>query len=99
MVRKAVAGLLIGVCAAAIVLALTNLEAFRTGRAQNLRLAPDAHREPSTARKDIALVEIDEDSLRNLQPNCGPMAVAARRAREPHRLPQSRQAGGSSSTT
>jgi hypothetical protein len=28
--RKAAAGLLIGVCAAAIVLALTNIDAFRT---------------------------------------------------------------------
>src|SRR5215213_2740992 len=71
MVRKAVAGLLIGVCAAAIVLALTNVEAFRTVelKTYDWRLTHTA--EPSTARKDIALVEIDEYSLRNLQPYAG----------------------------
>jgi adenylate cyclase len=71
MVRKAVAGLLIGVCAASIVLALTNLEAFRTVelKTYDWRLAHTA--EPSTARKDIALVEIDEESLYNLQKLAG----------------------------
>jgi adenylate cyclase len=71
MVRKAVAGLLIGVCAAGIVLALTNLEAFRTVelKTYDWRLTHTA--DPSTARKDIALIEIDEYSLRNLQPNVG----------------------------
>ncbi len=71
MVRKAVAGLLIGVCAAAIVLALTNLEAFRTVelKTYDWRLAHTA--EPLTARKDIALVEIDEATLYNLQKLAG----------------------------
>jgi adenylate cyclase len=71
MVRKAVAGLLIGVCAAGIVLALTNLEAFRTVelKTYDWRLSHTA--DPATARKDIALIEIDEYSLRNLQPNVG----------------------------
>ena len=71
MARKAAAGLLIGVSAAAIVAALTNLEAFRTVELNTYdwRLARTA--DPSTARKDIALVEIDEYSLRNLEPNAG----------------------------
>ena len=71
MVRKAVAGLLIGVCAAGIVLALTNLEAFRTVelKTYDWRLSHTA--DPATARKDIALVEIDEVSLRNLQQHAG----------------------------
>ncbi len=71
MVRKAVAGVLIGVCAAAIVLALTNLEAFRTVelKTYDWRLAHTA--EPSTARKDVALVEIDEATLYNLQKLAG----------------------------
>jgi adenylate cyclase len=70
-VRKAAAGLLVGVCAAAVVLALTNLEAFRTVelKTYDWRLARTA--DPSTARKDIALVEIDEYSLRNLQEHAG----------------------------
>ncbi len=69
--RKAAAGLLIGVCAAAIVLALTNLGAFQTVelKTYDWRLARTA--DPSTARKDIALVEIDEYSLRNLQQHAG----------------------------
>src|SRR5688500_2616752 len=71
MVRKAVAGLVIGVCASAIVLALTNLQAFRTVelKTYDWRLAHTA--EPSTARKDIALVEIDEATLYNLQKLAG----------------------------
>jgi adenylate cyclase len=71
MLRKAVAGLLVGSCAAAIVLALTDVEAFRTVEVKTYdwRLARTAR--PSTARKDIALVEIDEYSLRNLRPNAG----------------------------
>jgi adenylate cyclase len=58
-------------CAAAVVLALTGLEAFRTVelKTYDWRLARTA--DPSTARKDIALVEIDEYSLRNLQPHAG----------------------------
>ncbi len=68
---KVAAGLLIGVCAAGIVLALTNLDAFRTVelKTYDWRLIRTA--DPSTARKDIALVEIDEYSLRNLQQHAG----------------------------
>ena len=69
--RKAAAGLLIGACAAGIVLSLTNIEAFRTVelKTYDWRLIRTA--DPSTARKDIALVEIDEYSLRNLQQHAG----------------------------
>src|SRR5688572_3443436 len=69
--RKAAAGILVGLCAAAIVLALTNIDAFRTVelKTYDWRLTRTAN--PSTARKDIALVEIDEYSLRNLQPHAG----------------------------
>ena len=69
--RTAAAGLLIGACAAGIVLALTNIEAFRTVelKTYDWRLIRTA--DPSTARKDIALVEIDEYSLRNLQQHAG----------------------------
>ncbi len=69
--RKAAAGLLAGLCAAAMVLALTDVEAFRTVelKTYDWRLSHTA--DPSSARKDIALVEIDEYSLRNLQPNAG----------------------------
>jgi adenylate cyclase len=71
MMRKAAAGLLIGVCAAAILVALTDLDAFRVVefKTYDWRLSHTA--DPSTARKDIALVEIDEYSLRNLEPNAG----------------------------
>ena len=71
VMRKAAAGLLIGTCAAAIVLALTNLDAFQTVelKTYDWRLARTA--DPSTARKDIALIEIDEYSLRNLQQHAG----------------------------
>jgi adenylate cyclase len=70
-VRKAVAGLVTGVCAAGIVLAFTNLQAFQTVelKTYDWRLARTA--DPSTARQDIALVEIDEYSLRNLQQHAG----------------------------
>ena len=52
-------------------LALTDLDAFRTIelKTYDWRLARTA--DPTAARKDIALVEIDEYSLRNLQPNAG----------------------------
>ena len=69
--RKAVAGLLVWLCAAGVVLALTNIEAFRTVelKTYDWRLSRTAN--PSSARKDIALVEIDEYSLRNLQEHAG----------------------------
>lgn len=69
--RKATAGLLVGVCAAAVVLALTNLEAFRTVELKTYDWRLRRTADPSTARKDIALVEIDEYSLRNLQQHAG----------------------------
>jgi len=80
-VRKAAAGILIGLGAAGIILAADLLfDAFGRGTAVNpfhtielktydWRLAQTAN--PSAARKDIALVEIDEYSLRNLEPNAG----------------------------
>jgi adenylate cyclase len=69
--RKAVAGLIVGLSAAALVLALTSLGALRTVelKTYDWRLIRTAN--PAAARKDIALVEIDEYSLRNLQPNAG----------------------------
>ena len=69
--RKAAAGLLIGLCVAGIVVAITNIEALRTVelKTYDWRLSHTA--DPSTARKDIALVEIDEYSMRNLEPNAG----------------------------
>ena len=78
--RKASAGLLVGCTAAAIVLAVDLLfTRFSAGglhpleavelRTYDWRLSHTAR--PETARTDIALVEIDEYSLRNLQPNAG----------------------------
>jgi adenylate cyclase len=69
--NRATAGLLSGVCAAAIIVALTNLEAFRTVELKTYDWRLSRTADPSTARKDIALVEIDEYSLRNLEPNAG----------------------------
>lgn len=71
MVRKAAAGFLVGLSAAVLVLVLTNVEALRTVelKTYDWRLTHTA--DPSTARKDIALIEIDEYSLRNLEPNAG----------------------------
>ncbi len=58
-------------CAAGLVLALTGIEAFRTVelKTYDWRLARTA--DPASARNDIALVEIDEYSLRNLQEHAG----------------------------
>ena len=92
MVRKAAAGLLIGTCAAVLVLALTDLEAFRTVELKTYDWRLSRTADPSTARKDIALVEIDEYSLRNLQQHAGQVAVAAGRPRQPYRLSEPRQA-------
>ncbi|MEO5740530.1 MAG: adenylate/guanylate cyclase domain-containing protein [Vicinamibacterales bacterium] len=71
MLRKAVAGLLVGACAAAIVLALTSISAFNTVELKTYDWRLTRTADPSTARKDIALVEIDEYSLRNLQQHAG----------------------------
>ena len=69
--RKAVAGLTVGLAAALVVLVLTSLDAFRTVelKTYDWRLTRTAN--PLSARKDIALIEIDEYSLRNLQPHAG----------------------------
>src|SRR5262245_11288282 len=81
MQKKLAIGALIGLAAAAIILGLVVLFArivgstgqnpFETVELQtyNWRMARTAR--PDTARQDIVLVEIDEDSLRNLQPNAG----------------------------
>ena len=68
---RAAAGLLIGLAAAAVLVALTELEGLHTveRKTYDWRLARTAN--PATARKGIALVEIDEYSLRNLQPHTG----------------------------
>jgi len=79
-VRRFVAGLVVGVGAAVIVLGIALLSARQSAggvdplqsvefRTYDWRLARTA--EPKTARQDLALVEIDEYSLRNLQPNAG----------------------------
>jgi adenylate cyclase len=79
-VRKAFAGLLVGGAAAAlVVVADVLLTVFNGGGAHPLetvelktydwRLSHTAR--PETARTDIALIEIDEYSLRNLQANAG----------------------------
>ncbi len=66
--RKAPAGLLVGGAAAAIVVAADVLfTAFSAGGAHPLETVELK----TSARTDIALVEIDEYSLRNLQPNAG----------------------------
>src|SRR5580693_3030777 len=78
--RKVLVGVTVGVLASAVVigadLLLTRISAggvqplqaieFRT---YDWRLSRTAR--PETARRDIALIEIDEYSLRNLQPNVG----------------------------
>jgi adenylate cyclase len=80
-VQKAVAGIVIGISAAALILGLDALFSATSGgigvhplqtielKTYDWRLSVTA--KPSTARQDLALVEIDEYSLRNLQPNAG----------------------------
>jgi adenylate cyclase len=90
MVNKRAAAVLVGLAAAAIVLGSAQLftAVSRGGlspfelaevRTYDWRLEQTAR--PDAARKDIALVEIDEYSLRSLQPNAGrwpwPRAVHA----------------------
>ena len=79
--QKAVAGIVIGMAAAAMILGLDGLFNALSGgsgihplqtielKTYDWRLSRTA--QPSTARADLALVEIDEYSLRNLQPNAG----------------------------
>jgi len=79
-VRKAIAGLVLGLGAGALVLGLALVFARQSAgsvdplqsiefRTYDWRLTRTAR--PETARRDLALVEIDEYSLRNLQPNAG----------------------------
>jgi adenylate cyclase len=80
-VRKGVAGSLVGLGAAALVLVLDGVLTAIGGvgtvtplqtvelKTYDWRLVRTAR--PETARRDIALVEIDEYSLRNLEPNAG----------------------------
>ena len=78
--RKAIAGLVLGLGAGALVLGLALGFARQSAgsvdplqsiefRTYDWRLTRTAR--PETARRDLALVEIDEYSLRNLQPNAG----------------------------
>ena len=79
--RKLTAGVLVGFVAAALVLTADRLWTLFAGglgltpldtvelKTYDWRLSRTAR--PEKARKDIALVEIDERSLRNLQPNAG----------------------------
>jgi adenylate cyclase len=79
-VKHAVPGLLIGACSAVLVLALAELFAAAGPSGQNpfdvvevktydWRLSRTAR--PEQARPEIAIVEIDEASLRSLEPNAG----------------------------
>ena len=78
--RRFLAGLIVGAGAAVIVLGVALLSARQSAggldplqsvefRTYDWRLTRTA--EPKTARQDLALIEIDEYSLRNLQPNAG----------------------------
>ncbi len=81
MKRRLLAGVVIGAAAAVLIMALDGLfTAFgqRTGvqpfeslelKSYDWRLSTTAR--PETARQDIVLIEIDEYSLRNLEPNAG----------------------------
>jgi adenylate cyclase len=79
-VRKAAAGIVVGLGAAGVILAAnllfnmiggTAINPFQTLelKSYDWRLTHTAN--PATARNDIALIEIDEYSLRNLEPNAG----------------------------
>ena len=69
--RKIVAGLTVGLAAALVVLVVTNLEAFRTVELKTYDWPLIRTADPLAAREDIALIESDEGSLRNLQPHAG----------------------------
>jgi len=70
-VRKALAGLLIGIGAAAIVLALAHFELLDTAELKlydwRMRLAAD----PASVNPDIVLVEINDLSIHDLEPVAG----------------------------
>lgn len=80
-VRKALVGVAVGACAGGLILALAAIASWTAGqgganpfrtlelKTYDWRLVRTAT--PETARQDIALVEIDEYSLRNLEPNVG----------------------------
>ena len=88
-IRPVVAGLLTGLTAAAIVLALdwvfsrassgTSVNPLQTLEMQTYDWRLSATARPETARKDIVLVEIDEYSLRNMEQFAGrwPWATTA----------------------
>ena len=79
--RKLLAGVLVGLIAAGVVLAADRLFTIMSGgvrphpletielKTYDWRLARTAH--PETARQDIALIGIDEYTLRNLEPYVG----------------------------
>lgn len=79
--KRAVPAVLIGACAAVVVLALAGLFAVVAGpsgqnpfeivelKTYDWRMARTAR--PELARQEITIVEIDESSLRNLEPNAG----------------------------
>ena len=97
---KSVAGLLVGLGAAALVLGTdlvsgalargSGLHALQTARAQDLRLAADADRAPRNraqghrARRNRRVLAAQPAAVRR------PLAVAARRARDAARLPGAR---------
>jgi adenylate cyclase len=101
IMRKAVVGIVVGLCAAGVVLAVDwagNAAAVESGigplqtieaKTYDWRLSATA--KPATARRDIALVEIDEYSLRNLERAAGgwpwPRAVHSMLIDYLHRAP------------
>jgi adenylate cyclase len=80
-VKKVAAGLALGLAGSVIVLMLdllfaalaggTGRHALRTVELKTYDWRLEHTARPETARTDIALVEIDESTLRNLQPNVG----------------------------
>jgi len=78
---KVLAGVVVGLLAAALVLAVDQIfttlgrgggvNPFETIELKSYDWRLSATARPETARKDIALVEIDEFSLRSLEPNAG----------------------------
>jgi len=78
--RKGIAGAVVGLLASAVIVGadalLTRIAAGGVQPLQSIELRTYDWRlsrtaRPETARPDIALVEIDEDTLRSLQPNAG----------------------------
>jgi adenylate cyclase len=78
--NKRVAALLIGIAAAALILggdlllsavSRGGLSPFELAELRTYDWRLTRHARPETARRDIVLIEIDEPSLRSLQPNAG----------------------------